>query len=327
MGNTDHARDASSPEAGAIQLRTYDAAELAAYDADALIALLIRDEDRAPRALIEACAARGETMVERLAALVAPESRWSEPDTEGEWWLRLHAVMILGLMEGERAGRLLVSFMRRMERANDEDLQDWLAGCWPIFFRNKPDTLAPALRALAQDRSVDGYMRCQAVGSLLAAAERTGAQALDAELDSVAGMAADESEDRDMRLSVASDLLRFPRERHRRLLRNLARQQAGPGAFFNGANVTKAYARAGDRPEWHERNDPWDFYHPTAIAKRQERRAGEADDGEEAEDLAGEPMLPYLRESPKVGRNAPCPCGSGKKYKKCCLDKGADLGS
>ncbi len=27
---------------------------------------------------------------------------------------------------------------------------------------------------------------------------------------------------------------------------------------------------------------------------------------------------PYVREEPKVGRNAPCPCGSGKKYKKCC---------
>ena len=23
------------------------------------------------------------------------------------------------------------------------------------------------------------------------------------------------------------------------------------------------------------------------------------------------------REAPKVGRNDPCPCGSGKKYKKC----------
>ena len=23
----------------------------------------------------------------------------------------------------------------------------------------------------------------------------------------------------------------------------------------------------------------------------------------------------------KVGRNAPCPCGSGKKYKKCCIRK------
>jgi SEC-C motif-containing protein len=27
---------------------------------------------------------------------------------------------------------------------------------------------------------------------------------------------------------------------------------------------------------------------------------------------------PVVRDKPKVGRNAPCPCGSGKKYKKCC---------
>jgi len=26
----------------------------------------------------------------------------------------------------------------------------------------------------------------------------------------------------------------------------------------------------------------------------------------------------YRREAPKVGRNEPCPCGSGKKFKKCC---------
>lgn len=30
---------------------------------------------------------------------------------------------------------------------------------------------------------------------------------------------------------------------------------------------------------------------------------------------------PVKREGPKVGRNDPCPCGSGKKYKKCCLNK------
>ena len=27
---------------------------------------------------------------------------------------------------------------------------------------------------------------------------------------------------------------------------------------------------------------------------------------------------PVRRESPKIGRNDPCACGSGKKYKKCC---------
>ena len=27
---------------------------------------------------------------------------------------------------------------------------------------------------------------------------------------------------------------------------------------------------------------------------------------------------PIRREEPKIGRNDPCPCGSGKKFKKCC---------
>jgi preprotein translocase subunit SecA len=32
---------------------------------------------------------------------------------------------------------------------------------------------------------------------------------------------------------------------------------------------------------------------------------------------APEPVAPYVREAPKVGRNDPCPCGSGKKFKQC----------
>jgi len=31
--------------------------------------------------------------------------------------------------------------------------------------------------------------------------------------------------------------------------------------------------------------------------------------------------LPFVREERKIGRNEPCPCGSGKKYKKCCMNK------
>ncbi|MDD4024862.1 MAG: YchJ family protein [Kiritimatiellae bacterium] len=30
---------------------------------------------------------------------------------------------------------------------------------------------------------------------------------------------------------------------------------------------------------------------------------------------------PIMREHPKVGRNDPCPCGSGRKFKKCCYSK------
>lgn len=31
------------------------------------------------------------------------------------------------------------------------------------------------------------------------------------------------------------------------------------------------------------------------------------------------PPMPIIEQSPKIGRNAPCPCGSGRKYKKCCV--------
>ncbi|MBC2715271.1 MAG: YchJ family protein [Desulfobacteraceae bacterium] len=35
-------------------------------------------------------------------------------------------------------------------------------------------------------------------------------------------------------------------------------------------------------------------------------------------DGAAVPPKQFVRASPKVGRNDPCPCNSGKKYKKCC---------
>lgn len=34
--------------------------------------------------------------------------------------------------------------------------------------------------------------------------------------------------------------------------------------------------------------------------------------------LFEEPKQPFVRNTKKIGRNDPCPCGSGKKYKKCC---------
>jgi len=46
--------------------------------------------------------------------------------------------------------------------------------------------------------------------------------------------------------------------------------------------------------------------------------AAQATAGGETEDGKG---VTVRRDGKKVGRNDPCPCGSGKKYKKCCLPK------
>jgi len=40
--------------------------------------------------------------------------------------------------------------------------------------------------------------------------------------------------------------------------------------------------------------------------------AGMPSGGDEPERIA-----PFVREGRKIGRNEPCPCGSGKKYKNC----------
>lgn len=42
---------------------------------------------------------------------------------------------------------------------------------------------------------------------------------------------------------------------------------------------------------------------------------------ENLDDHYPEVTAPIKHTEPKVGRNDPCPCGSGKKYKKCCLGK------
>jgi preprotein translocase subunit SecA len=45
-------------------------------------------------------------------------------------------------------------------------------------------------------------------------------------------------------------------------------------------------------------------------------KSGMAEAAEASE--KSEAAKPFVRTDKRVGRNDPCPCGSGKKYKKCC---------
>ena len=61
----------------------------------------------------------------------------------------------------------------------------------------------------------------------------------------------------------------------------------------------------------------------THKTNRDDRRRNMQDKWDEMIDFAtAEVEDPYVREKEKVGRNDPCPCGSGKKFKKCCMGKG-----
>ena len=75
----------------------------------------------------------------------------------------------------------------------------------------------------------------------------------------------------------------------------------GPGETTGTVEFVATYRTGDDDIEHHERaefrrdGDTWYFWDGRIL--------GDA---------------PIEREEPKVGRNDPCPCGSGKKFKKCC---------
>ena len=51
---------------------------------------------------------------------------------------------------------------------------------------------------------------------------------------------------------------------------------------------------------------------PDAAAQQQQQQQAPQQQGRPKTGLT-----PYRRDMPKVGRNEPCPCGSGKKFKDC----------
>jgi preprotein translocase subunit SecA len=60
------------------------------------------------------------------------------------------------------------------------------------------------------------------------------------------------------------------------------------------------------------REAPMQFQHAEA-----ESATAAAGSGAEGGQAAGQKPDTFVREGRKVGRNEPCPCGSGKKYKQC----------
>ena len=157
---------------------------------------------------------------------------------------------------------------------------------------------------------------------MLAAAEETSSEALETEIDWVATMCADDRADPDFRVMTGHSLLDHPRERHRRVMKELVSLQR-PGTSFANAYGLEDIADSfdtGDAPEWHRFANPWAFYEPEQILQRQERWLRESEwESASFDDEPPGAQEPFVRGQSKVGRNDPCPCGSGLKYKKCCM--------
>ena len=87
-------------------------------------------------------------------------------------------------------------------------------------------------------------------------------------------------------------------------------------ARFNTDSALKRQSVAGETEEGHGKDLDESRQAPVQIARAARRRGNlPQEQGEVPQQVQ---KTPVRRDSDKVGRNDPCPCGSGKKYKNCC---------
>ncbi|MET0935069.1 MAG: SEC-C metal-binding domain-containing protein [Luteibacter sp.] len=323
---------ALAPEVGAPLLHvlpSYSDDMLRELSAPELIRLMIKDEDRVPLNVIEEGARRGPEMEALLEPLFSGAADESESD--GQRWLRLHALNILGLMSSASAGAALLRSTHWMAE-NEQDILDvYSMGNWRAWLQNKPYEVLVGMQQVLEDRNLDAALRLHLLGCALSLTADRWPELLEIYLDMAAARIADDSEHPGIRPFACLDLLAFPRSRHRALLERQI--ETLTGGDFTVADVRVRFTEMTDDPASRhiveEHSDPLAFYSPEAMEARQREGWERGMDFLDDDDLGeGAPLFqspagfhpgPYTREAPKVGRNEPCPCGSGKKYKKCCL--------
>lgn len=284
------------------------------------------------REAVDAAIARKEEVTPELLRVL---ERIGDPkeaerlDAEGDHMAHLYAMYLLAQFRETRAFPLVLRIARL-----DGDLLDSLFG--DFITESLGNVLASVcgdsineIQALIEDADADEWVRGAALGSmvsLVGAGIKSREEVLDYFASLFRGRLTDKND------IIWSDLVIYSTDLYGiELVRDIERAYA-EGLIDEGIiglkNVHRdlalgkewALERLASDPHRHLVDDTVKEMAWWACFKEKEPRVVRKEDRYlEALDPMGERWpAPYKRTEPKIGRNDPCPCGSGKKYKKCC---------
>lgn len=222
-------------------------------------------------------------------------------------WSPVHAIRVL-----EKLGPNALAAVEPLLVLLDDD-DDALREEMPFFFAAVGAAAIPPLCALLVDQSEDTYVRAGAGESLAEMGERY--PELRSEVLSILEQTlVNETEDATLTGFVVCNLLDLGAKESMPLIElayqerrvDLTVVQLPDVQEHFGLPITAPYLSLRDLEEgWDPEEDDEELAEPE-------------ENGDPLAEAAEEPVqAPYVA-APKVGRNEPCPCGSGKKYKKCC---------
>ncbi len=293
-----------------------------------LIHLLFEEEDRATLEHALEIVKRGEEVAAPLREILVNEDYWYEGQG-GDYWIAAHAVALLGALRDEKALPDLIQMVEHAYFSNHDDA----ASIYPLALANFGEVAIEPLMARIREyrgayRDNNDFSYCRytfsAALTRIALKDESLRQRV---LDFLCEQFDDPLEDDRVFLSSsAGHPVALDKDRGLKTVRAAYNRKVIIEEISGKYRDLAALAN-----DWHSKlfgdlqNDLLDFYSAGAIAERKRQREEEKEeklywDPSEAALPAGYKFSGRgsLVRTEKVGRNDPCPCGSGKKYKKCC---------
>lgn len=265
----------------------------------------------------------GPRLVAMLGRYAAADVKDISEDAQAGLFLAIH---MLAEKRETAAFKPLCRLLRNAE-ATEWVLGDAVAATLTSLLISLHDGDLETLKALIEDPELDEYVRHAAMNAWAyfafnGAISRDGAR----EYLQTLAQTMQPQEPHYAWVGIADAAILLGLDDLRPLVEDLIRRELIPPWEFDLDDFDRAMKAALADPK---RKSAFDLDHVYPFAGTIEELSQwswapeEAEDDEreeeEADDVFAEPEEPYVNPLRHVGRNDPCPCGSGKKYKKCCL--------
>jgi SEC-C motif-containing protein len=296
-----------------------------------LIDLLFKDEDRVPEPHIIELISRGDQAAAPLREVLTNEDFWYEGQ-DGDHWIPVHAIVILSALRDEKAFPDLIDMVPHAYFSNHNGVIQILPAALAEYGEKGIEAYTNRITELRgaywdnPDFSSVRSLFSQALTRIALRDELVRGRIT----DFICNTFADPGEDDRLFLSLSAAYpAALDQDRGLKALRT-AYQRGVIDEAVTGKlkDLIKSLEDPHSDDYAELENGLFDFYNPELIAERQREKAESKEErlywGMEDKSVPSGYTVTaegVIRGLEKVGRNDPCPCGSGKKYKKCC---GAD---
>ena len=259
---------------------------------------------------------------------IIQEGNYWEEDGLGKGWAPIHVIFILPLIKNEEAMQLLFDILRYRRKDITNRVIGELSGLLYHFGENGIKNIIE----FTKDETLEPFGRAEAITGLvvLAKTHPSHKEEIMRHISDLIEM----TDDVIFASLIADDLADFQDKSVLPLLKkafrdgrinNLFIDEEEVESIINGKIIFDMERYTVDPLTHfsHENIDDLYFEYYTDDEEETEIRSFLAEEEDDDEEIFSENIeAEQQARQRKVGRNAPCPCGSGKKYKKCCLLKG-----